>query len=74
MCVCGLTFQGLVDVVVQVVDSQTVFEAGRVLLDPVSHHIDRDITVVLCHLTWQKARRNKNKYKIFNDHGVSINI
>ena len=63
VCVCGLTFQGLIDVVVQVVDSQTVFEVGRVLLDPVSHHIDRDITVVLPHLTWQRQEKIKTNTK-----------
>lgn len=55
MCVCSLTFQSLIDVVVQIVDSQAVFEAGRVLLDPISHHIDWYITVVLPYLTQQKS-------------------
>ena len=56
MCVSVcLTFQSLVDVVVQVVDSQAVFEAGRVFLDPVSHHKHGHVTVVLLHLAQQRS-------------------
>lgn len=50
MHVCSLTFQRLIDVVVQVVHSQAVFEAGGVLLNSISHHINGYITVVLPHL------------------------
>lgn len=58
VCVCLLTFQRLIDVVVHVVDSQTVLEAGWVFLDPISHHIDRYITVVLLHLTQHRSDVN----------------
>lgn len=50
-----VTFQRLVDVVVQVVDSEAVFEAGRVFLYPVGHHIDGYVAVVLPHLTQQMS-------------------
>lgn len=51
LSVCGLTFQRLVDVVIQVVNPQAVCEASLVLLDTVRHHIDRHSRVVLLHLT-----------------------
>lgn len=56
MCVCVVTFQCLVDVVVQVVDSQAVLETGWVFLDPVGHYVDRYVTVVLLHLTQEEGR------------------
>ena len=54
---CGrsLTFQGLVDVVVQVVDAQAVLEAGGVFLDPVGHHVDGHVAVVLLHLERKRS-------------------
>lgn len=55
MCVCALTFQRLIDVVVQVVDPQAVFEAGRVFLDAIGHHVDGNVIVVLLHLTQQRS-------------------
>ena len=57
---CGLTFEGLVDVVVQVVDAQAVLEAGGVLLDAVGHHVDGDVAVVLLHLDRRRRRRRSH--------------
>lgn len=51
LSIYGLTFQRLVDVVIQVVNPQAVCEASLVLLDTVRHHIDRHSRVVLLHLT-----------------------
>lgn len=50
-----LTFQRLVDVVIQVVHPQAVFEVSWVFLCPVSHHIDGYVTVVLPHLQQQET-------------------
>lgn len=52
-----LTFQCLVDVVIQVVHSQAVFEMSWVFLGPVSHHINGDMAVVLPHLQQQQETR-----------------
>jgi len=72
-CVWSLTFQRLVDVVVQIVDPQAVIEVGRVLLRPVSHHIDGHIAVVLPHLTPRESNGSMYFYIYISKYITSTN-